>query len=418
MKRRNFLKGITAAAGAGMWLSGSPFSFKVKSALAAEGKTLVVVFQRGGCDGLNEVVPYADEHYYDLRPTIGIAPPDASNPESALDLNGFFGLHPAMAAMMPIWQQNQLAVMPAVHYPNASRSHFTSQHYIESGQSESESDGWLNRHLQTQMMDAPFKAVGFGNDLAQSLRGTVDVSTLNSLSAFSMGVNSEDESFLLSRLQTAYGQEAGALSNQQLLHRFGRKMVNDLDVISAVRSIPYQPIDGVNYPSNGFGNQLKDTAQLIKAGVGLELATVSIGGWDTHANQRGGVTNAGQGRSLKSFSDGLAAFYHDMADHLDDVVVLTMTEFGRTSRENGSQGTDHGNASSWFAFGGGIQGGVYGDWPGLAPDQLHNGRYLAMATDYRDIYSDILTNHLDNNALSSVLPGHSGNPLGLFLPTI
>ncbi|AWB66021.1 hypothetical protein C2869_06020 [Saccharobesus litoralis] len=414
MKRRNFVKGIMATAGSSMWLSGMPFNFKVNLAQAAAGKTLVVVFQRGGCDGLNEVVPYGDSHYYDLRPTIGIAPPDDSNPEAALDLNGYFGLHPAMAEMMPLWQNNHLAVMPAVHYPNGSRSHFTGQHYIESGQSVRESDGWLNRHIQSQMFDVPFRAVSFGNDLAQSLRGAESVSALTNLNAFSLGINSEEQSLLLSNLLQVYQQPAKQLTNHQLLNRFGRKMLGDLDIIAQVRDAGYTPAQNANYPSNGFANQLRETAQLIKAGVGLELATVSIGGWDTHANQGGGTTTGRQGRSLKTFADGLAAFYRDIQSHLDDVVVLTMTEFGRTSRENGSFGTDHGYASAWFAFGGGIQGGIYGDWPGLAADQLHNGRYLAMATDYRDIYAEILSNHLTNADINSVLPGFNASSLGLF----
>ena len=414
MQRRQFLKGLAAYAGVSTFLSGSPLSLKVNTAQAAEGKTLITIFQRGGCDGLNSVIPYTEERYYQLRPTIAIAPPDGSNPEAALDINGQFGFHPSLAPLLDIYNDGQLAVMPAVHYPDGSRSHFSGQFFIESGQRMNDSDGWLNRHLQTQSFVSQFRAVGFGNELDQSLRGSATAASLTSMDNFSLGIDESEQSMLLSRMGQVYAQDAGPSPTKQLLHRFGAKVIDDLDVIAQIREQPYTPANGAVYPNTGYGRDLMQIAQLIKSGIGLELATVSIGGWDTHSNQGGGEANGRQARSHAQFAQGIHALYTDLGELMSDVVIMTQTEFGRTSAENGSQGTDHGYASAWYAMGGGIQSGVYGAWPGLAEDQLERGRFLAQSIDYRDVYAQILTRHLENNALDSLLPGHSVTDLGLF----
>lgn len=414
MKRRQFIKSLLAVAGTNTLLSGNPLSFKVNTARAAEGKTLISIFQRGGCDGLNAIIPYTEERYYELRPTIGIRPPDATDIEAALDINGQFGFHPALAPLQQIYQGGGLAIMPTVHYPDATRSHFSGQHFIESGQSESDSDGWLNRHLQTQQFASSFRAVGFGDELAQSLRGDATVASLTSLNSFSLGVAQDEESLLLERMGQVYNQDAGTNAAKQLLHRFGLKVTQDLDFIRQITNQPYTPANGAIYPNSSLGRDLMEIAQLVKSGIGLELATASVGGWDNHSNQGGGQAGGSQARSHANFANSIAALYTDLGELMQDVVIMTQTEFGRTAAENGSGGTDHGYASTWYAMGGGIQSGVYGDWPGLAEDQLERGRFLQRTIDYRDIYAEILTHHLQNNQLGALLPGHNAGPLGIF----
>lgn len=382
----------------------------------------MVVFQRGGCDGLNTVVPYGDDTYYNLRPSIAIAPPNAGNPEAAIPLQDdthadFFGLHPALAAFDPIYKAGDLAVLPTVHYPDASRSHFDSQAFIESADTAKSLDGWLNRHLSTSSTTADLRAVGFGGTLPHALKGPEIVSSFNNLTHFNLGLPSAESDALLQRLTPIYGQTPNLnVPYQESLHHFGRVLVHDLDVISQVTSTPYVPANGAVYPSSTFGKQLQQTAQLIKSGVGLEIATLSMGGWDTHGNQGGGNAHGSQARRLADFANSIAAFYNDLGGQMQDVMVLTMTEFGRTAKENGSKGTDHGNASTWFVMGRSVSGGIYGEWPGLHEEQLYRGRYLSHTVDYRDILGEILTGHLGNEALDFLLPMHDYQPVG-FLST-
>jgi len=410
MKRRTFIKGLAAVGGVNTFLSGNPLSLTINPAKAANGKAIISIFQRGGCDGLNCVVPYFDGQYYDIRPTIAIDPPESGD-NSALDLNGSFGLHPSLSGLHSLYQQGTLAVLPTVHYPNASRSHFQSQHYIESGQRIEESDGWLNRHLQTQTNSASFRAVGFGNSLAQSLRGDETVASLTRLADYHVGLSTQEEALFLQKLPPLYEQEASQV-NRRLLNRFGLKVFDDLKLINQVREQEYLPQNNAVYPNSSFGRQLMEVAQLVKSGVGLEAATIDIGGWDTHSNQ--GSNNGRQANRLADFSQGITAFVTDLGELMNDVVLLSSTEFGRTAHENGSNGTDHGYASTWYAIGGNIQGGIYGEWPGLSEIQLRDGRYLDSTVDYRDVYAEILTSHLSNNNLTSLLPEYSPRNLGLF----
>jgi len=416
MKRRQFLKSMLfAGVGANTYLSGNPLSMVVNKAQAAQGKTLIVIFQRGGCDGLNTIVPYSDPNYYNLRPNIAIAAPDVNNSDSALDLNGEFGLHPALAPLLDIYQTGNMAVFPAVHYPEGSRSHFRSQHLIESAQvSELESDGWLNRHLQTQSFNASIRAASIGSEVAQSLRGEVTTSSFQDIDNFSLQINNDEQVNLLNTLKPVYHQAQGSASAHALLQRFALKTFTDLDAIQTVADQPLVIENGAQYPSTSFGRDLQQISRLVKAGIGLELATVDIGGWDHHSNQGGGESNGSQARSHKNFAEGIAALVKDLGDKMQDVVILTSTEFGRTAAENGSLGTDHGYASSWLVIGDSVQGGVKGNWPGLAPEQLQQGRFLAMDTDYRDIYAQILEHHLLNQNFSELIPGFNATDLGLF----
>ncbi|MFK5984859.1 MAG: DUF1501 domain-containing protein [Pseudomonadota bacterium] len=413
MKRRQFLRNMMALPLAtGSFLYGNPDSFINKAHAAISGKTLVVIFQRGGCDGLNVVVPYADENYYNLRPTIAIPAPTGAA-DSALNLDGFFGLHPGLSPLHQLYQSGVVGVMPAVHYENASRSHFDSQDYIESAVYGGANDGWLNRHLTNQYLDnfeqaGAIRAVSFGNDLAHSLRGSTSVLSFNDLSSFSFN-NISPQYF--NNLQAVYNQSVSTEhKNRLLVHQDGRLMLAKLQNIMDISSNQYTPENNVTYPGNSYGNQLQQVAQLIKSNVGLELATVSLGGWDTHTNQ-GGVTGT-QANRLNNFSSGIHALYHDLGQNMDDVVILTMTEFGRTAKQNASAGTDHGNASSWFVIGNSVRGGIYGDWPGLQTEQLYRERYLAHNIEYTDVFAEVLVNHLQNTNLSSVLPGQNYQPIG------
>ena len=235
--------------------------------------------------------------------------------------------------------------------------------------------------------------------------------SLSSLSDYHIGLSEEEESLFLNRVPHLY-QQASSSNNRRLLNRFGQKVFTDLEVINMVSAQTYLPDNGAVYSNDGFSQQLRQVAQLIKAGVGLEAATVDIGGWDTHSSQGG--ANGRQASALSRFSQGITAFVTDLGSLMNDVILLTSTEFGRTAHENGSLGTDHGYASTWFAIGGGVAGGIYGEWPGLGESQLRSGRFLDATIDYRDIYAEVLTQHLSNNQLATLLPNYSPQAVNLF----
>jgi uncharacterized protein (DUF1501 family) len=428
MNRRKFLRTLLGAGAAtAAFMLDNPFRPMIRLAHAAEGKTLVVVFQRGGCDGLNTVVPYGDADYYNLRPTIAIAPPDPADDESALYLDDFFGLHPGLIDFLDIWDVGDMAILPTVQYPNASRSHFDSQLFIESAASMADRsnkgilDGWLNRHLATFFQTGQLRAVSFGSSVAQALRGPVSVSSFGDLARFDLGLGDELETALLNRLGPVYGQPLNPdAAYRQLLQESGGTVINNLAVAKSINTANYVPENGADYPSSSYGSQLKQIAQLIKTpAVGLEMATVSIGGWDTHSNQGGGELGGRQARRFLDFAGGIRALYTDLGSRMSDVIILSMTEFGRTAKENGSFGTDHGNGACWFVIGETVQGGIYGSWPGLNPEPnsekigLYRGRYLTHTVDYRDVLGEILTEFMENSELSVVYTGSESpdNPL-------
>jgi uncharacterized protein (DUF1501 family) len=414
IKRRDFLRYLAAASAAtATFAYSNPLRPRLRFAKAATGKTLVVIFQRGGCDGVNTVIPFGDPFYAALRPTIGIAAPNAANPNAALNLNGFFGLHPGLQALMPIYQAGDLAVLPAVQYPNASQSHFDGQFNIETAYPDHGVDGWLNRHLVTVPQPAPLRAVGFGDELPDALRGQAVVSAFNDITEFTLGLPDAQETALLTDLGRVYSQSPDSTkAYRDLVQNNGRVIINDLAVLSGIDPNTYVPENGATYPSSGYGTQLRQIAQLIKAGLGLEVAALSIGGWDTHSSQGG--ANGQQASRHRDFSTGIAALYKDLGPaRMDDVVIVTMTEFGRTAEENASNGTDHGHASAWFACGGKVNGGIYGAWKGLSPSQLFDGRYLDHSIDYRSVMGEILTKHMGNTNLNVLLPGYTPAAIGL-----
>ncbi len=400
--RRVFLKGSAFA----IFGVGSIPAWLSRSVYAAEGaarrkKILVAIFQRGAVDGLNMVVPFGEPRYYDLRPAIAIPKPDGTA-QSAVDLDGFFGLHPSLAPLKPMFDARQLAIVDAVGSPDPTRSHFDAQDYMESGTPglKATTDGWMNRALpKASGPVSPVRAISLGANLPRALRGRNDAVAVNNLNDFQVrdphgaaGFESMYESTL-----------------DTMLHGTGQETFRAVKTMQAIQKQAYTPANGAKYPNGGFGNSLRQIARLIKADVGLEVAFADIGGWDTHVNEVGPQPAVGQlANNLAQFGQSLAAFYQDLGDRMEDVVVVTMSEFGRTARENGNRGTDHGHANVMFVMGGGVQGGkVHGEWPGLADEQLYEGRDLALTTDFRDVLGELVAKHLGNPNLTAVFPGYS-----------
>jgi uncharacterized protein (DUF1501 family) len=417
--RRYFLK----STGLRLFGAGCVPGFLRRTAFALEQpvpstrkKILVAVFQRGAADGLNIVVPFGDREYYSLRPSISIPEPTRNSfggvGETVIDLDGFFGLHPSLASLKPLFDTRHLAVIHAAGSPDSTRSHFDAQDYMESATPglKSSPDGWLNRYLQgAPEADAtPFRAVAFCARTPRSLLGPAPVLAVNDLRSLRLvsksGANTAGGGDIPGALQAMYASASDPMLNTTARETF--------EAVSTLRQIgveDYQPANGAEYPPGPLGHSLQQVAQLIKADVGLEVAFAEVGGWDHHVNE-GGVQ--GQlANSLAQFGGALAAFHQDMGDRMADVVVLTMTEFGRAARENGNHGTDHGHANAMFVLGGSVRGGkVYGKWPGLKPGQLFEGRDLALTTDFRDVFAEVLVRHLGARHTASIFPGFAASP--------
>ncbi len=400
LSRRIFLRGSAIAmAGIGsapLWLQRAAFAGDQQG---ARKKVLVAIFQRGAADGLNIVIPHGERRYYDLRPTISIPRPSAgiAPEDSVVDLDGFFGLHPSLASLKPLWQQQRLAIVHAAGSPDPTRSHFDAQDYMESGTPglKATTDGWLNRALPIEAGKiSPVRAVSLGPALPRTLRGAQNAIAVENLNNFTVR-----DSAASKVLQSMY-----AGTNDQVLNGTGRETFEAVALLQSIQKTPYQPSAGANYPKGRFSDSMKQIAQLIKADVGVEVAFADIGGWDHHVNEPGQLRNV-----LGEFGNSLAAFYQDLGDRMEDVVVVTMSEFGRTAKENGNRGTDHGHANVMFVMGGPVQGGkVYGKWPGLAPEELNEERDLALSTDFRDVLGEAVYSHLGNRSIRSVFPRYNG----------
>ncbi|MBM4247121.1 MAG: DUF1501 domain-containing protein [Deltaproteobacteria bacterium] len=398
--RRLVLKGgAIAALGFGV---GPRFLLRTAAAAtAARRRVLVAIFQRGAVDGLNMVVPHGERAYYAARPTIAIPRP-GSGDGAAIDLDGFFGLHPAMASLAPAFAAGDLAIVHACGSPDPTRSHFDAQDYMEIGEpgERNASDGWLNRHLQTAGSGAnatPVRAVALSSQMPRTLAGPAPALATTSLAEVAFGPPGQG-ALARRAVERMYG------SRDDLLGRATRDALESLDVFASLDATPYQPANGARYPDSELGGQLRDVARAIKGRVGLEIAFLNRGGWDTHTLEGG---STGQlATLLRDLADALAAFRTDLGDAMADVCVLTMSEFGRTLAENGSGGTDHGRGTAMLALGGTVRGGrVLGAWPGLAAAQLADGRDLAVATDFRTLFAEILVRHLGNPDVATVLPG-------------
>jgi uncharacterized protein (DUF1501 family) len=366
---------------------------------------LVVIFQRGAADGLNIVVPHGEPGYYAMRPTINIPK------KSVLDLDGFFGLHPAMASSEPLWKQKHLAIVHAAGSPDPTRSHFDAQDFMESGTPgvKVTDDGWLNRALHdlpgsTSKDKAAFRAIALGPSLPRILSGKEPAIAVDNLNDFSVGGKNPNAAPMSNTFEAMYDH-----SVDTMLHGTGQETFDAVKTLKAADPAHYTPAANANYPKGRFGDSLKQLAQLIKANLGVQVAFADIGGWDHHVNE--GSTQGQIAHVLGDFSQSIAAFWTDLGDLGEDTVVVTMSEFGRTARENGNRGTDHGHANVMFVLGGPVQGGkVYGRWPGLDPTQLYEGRDLALTTDFRLVVGEVVSRYLGNKDLKTVFPGFEGQP--------
>jgi uncharacterized protein (DUF1501 family) len=402
ISRRVFLRnGALAIAGT----SAIP-SFLVRSVMAqtmeaaARNKRLVVIFQRGAADGLNIVIPHAEPQYFAMRPSIAIAR------ENILDLDGFFGLHPAMAPLLPLYRQGHLAMVHATGSPDPTRSHFDAQDYMESGTPgvKSTTDGWLNRALQAEDErfrsapdPSPFRAISVGNDVPRTLAGPVRTMALSNVRDFSQ-LDQMDQ-MDGNPFETMYDE-----STDSLIRSAGREAFEAMKMLRSAQPQKYIPASGVEYPATEFGRSLRQIAQLLKGNFGVQAAFADVGGWDHHVNE--GAEHGQLASRLNDFSRSLAAFWRDLGDTGEDTVIVTMSEFGRTAHQNGTGGTDHGHANVMLALGGPVRGGrVHGRWPGLAPEQLYQQRDLAVTTDFRQVLAEAAFKTIGAKDLDRVFPG-------------
>ena len=398
LTRRIFLKNGSMA----MLSLGFAPAFFERAAQAAQTKrkVLVTIFQRGAVDGLNMVVPFGEKAYYQARPSIAV--PQPGQPNGALDLDGFFGLHPRMAPLHAHFKRGELAIVNATGSHDPTRSHFDAQDYMESGTpgTKSTRDGWLNRYLHAKEHEqaSAFRAVSLTQQLPRALQGKAPALAIDQLGRFGVRAGEAGE-MMQSSFEAQYAAAADAMLRPTAKDAFDAvKQLQSVDITK------YTPQNGAVYPNSGYGQALKQIAQLIRANMGLEVAFAESGNWDHHANEGPQIANR-----LDDFAGGIAAFAQDLGDHMADVVVLTMSEFGRTVAENGARGTDHGHGNAMLLLGGNVKGGkIYGKWPGLEREQRYEGRDLAITTDFRDVFSEALRGHLGAKDTSRVFPGYTG----------
>ena len=368
-------------------------------------KKLIVLFQRGAADGLNIVVPFAEPNYYRIRPSIAIPQPRQGGEGVAVDLDGFFGLHPSLAPLGPLFHNGQLAIVHAAGSPDPSRSHFDAQDFMESGTPgvKATEDGWLNRTVQAPSEEnaSPFRAVAMGPNLPLTLRGAAPAIALADVKQFRVLSQS---TAVQGGFEALYAQTV-----DKVLRGTGTETFEAIEMLRKADPSRFQPENGANYPNGRVGQTLQQVAQLIKSDIGMEVSFVDTGGWDNHVNEGG--AQGQMSNLLRDMGQALAAFHQDLGDRMEDIVVVTMSEFGRTAHENGNRGTDHGHANVMFVMGGPVKGGkVYGKWPGLAPEQLNEGRDLKLTTDFRSVLGEVIGGHLGSKNLRAVFPGFENNP--------
>ncbi len=374
-------------------------------------RVLVTIFQRGAVDGLNMIVPFGERDYYAARPTIAIARP-GSSADAAIDLDGFFGMHPRLQALEPLFDAGQLAIVHATGSHDETRSHFDAQDYMETATPgiKSTPDGWLNRYLHAREHEkaTPFRAVALASQLPRALQGIAPALAIGQIGRFGIHAGQATEV-----MQSSFEAEYAVAANT-VLGETGREAFDAVRMLKSADPARYAPENGAEYPRSPYGESLKQIAQLIKADVGLEVAFAESGNWDHHVNEGAAVGQLAN--RLDDFAQGIAALVRDLGDRMADVAILTMSEFGRAVAENGNRGTDHGHGNAMMMIGGGIKGGkVYGQWPGLAREQRYEGRDLAVTTDFRTVFAEVVRGHLGLTETSRVFPGFRGpEGLGLF----
>jgi uncharacterized protein (DUF1501 family) len=416
MNRRLFLKtGGVALFSLGV---GAGPGFLTRAAMAAQGsgstpsrkrKILVTIFQRGAMDGLAAVPPIDDSTLRTLRPRLAMTGARAEGDQALLDLGTGFGLHPAFEPLLPLWKDKRLGIVHAVGSPDPTRSHFDAQDFMETGTPgrKGTPSGWLNRAVGlTGHEGSPFRAVAMTASLPRSLYGDEPALAVTNLADFKVQLPGAD------RTAAAAGQGFEALydqTSQSLLHETGGETFRAIHMLSASEIQKYKPADGAEYPKTPLGNSLRQIALLIKSDVGLEIAFAESGGWDTHVQQVGTFN-----RQARDLAEAISAFWTDLGSYQDQVVLTTMTEFGRTVRENGSGGTDHGHGSCLFVVSNSMDGGkVHGTFPGLDNGALYEGRDLPVTTDFRAVFCELAGKHLGIKDDARLFPGWSGKRLPL-----
>jgi uncharacterized protein (DUF1501 family) len=415
--RRAFLKAGGLAL-VGLGLGGVP-GFMARAAdsqkrivLYKRSKVLVCIFQRGAMDGLMAVSPFNDPYLREARPDLFMSPARNGTGKSLFDLDGTFGLHPALQAFEPLFREKRLAIVHGMGSPNNTRSHFDAQDYMESGTpfSKSTTSGWLNRAVGLLGHDAsPFQAVSLTSAMPRSLYGDQPALAIRDLKDFALQSKGTplDLSTTAQSFESLYDQTSSALLKQT-----GKESFEAMKILQQAQTGKYAPAPGVVYPTTALGTSLKQIAQLVKMDVGLEVAFAESGGWDTHFNQ--GTGNGTFARNAQDFSSSIAAFWADLAAYQDDVTILTMTEFGRTVKQNGTRGTDHGRASCSFIIGNDVKGGlVHGAMQPLAVENLEDGRDLAVTTDFRSIFSEVAGTHLAIQNNRVLFPDWEGKRTGV-----
>jgi uncharacterized protein (DUF1501 family) len=400
MNRRQFLQNSSLFAAATL-LPISSHAWATRTlAQTPNAKRLIVVFLRGAVDGLNVVVPYRDPAYYQARPKIAIAQPGKNG--GALDLDGQFGLHPALSMLMPLWQQKQLAFVHACGSPDQTRSHFDAQYYMETGTpgSKTTPDGWMNRLLAAMSGRNPIQAVNVGTTMPRILTGKMSVA---SVSTGRTGVTPQ----AIDRPQVADAFDQLYRNDDRLSQAYKEGREARTALLESLSAEMQMANNGAPLP-NGFAGDAQKLARLMVRDPRVELGFMAVGGWDTHINQ--GAAQGQLARNLTQLGRGLAALQKELGAVYSNTTILVMSEFGRTVQENGNAGTDHGHGNVMWALGGKVRGGkVYGQWQGLSPDRLHEGRDLPVTTDYRAVLSPVLERHLnlDRAKLKQVFPGYT-----------
>jgi uncharacterized protein (DUF1501 family) len=376
-------------------------------------KILVSIFQRGAMDGLMAVTPFEDQYLKEARPGLFLSPVKNGSNNPLIDLDGRFGLHPSMRAFESMFREKRLAIVHGMGSPNNTRSHFDAQDYMESGTpfNKGTSSGWLNRAAGLLGHEAtPFQAVSLTSSMPRSFYGDTPSVAISNLQDFTiqmrgnpMGTKRVSQSF-----EELYDQTSSGL-----LKTTGKESFDAVKMLQKVDTKNYKPANNAIYPNSPLGNSLKQIAQLIKMDVGLEVAFAESGGWDTHFNQ--GAENGIFARNVNDLSLSIMAFWSDMALYQDDLTVMTMTEFGRTVKQNGTGGTDHGRASCNFILGNDVNGGiVHGNVAPLAKENLEDGRDLAVTTDFRSVFSEVAEKHLlISNKNTLLFPGFDGKNIGV-----
>ena len=377
------------------------FLARTVAASPSKRRVLVTVFQRGAVDGLNMIVPFGEKAYYAARPSIAIPRP-GSGSDAALDLDGFFGMHPRLAPLKRLFDASQLAIVHASGSHDETRSHFDAQDYMETATPgvKSTPDGWLNRYLHAKEHEkaTPFRAVALAPQLPRALQGIAPALAIGQINQFGIRAAGSSE-----MVQSSFEAEYAAAA-ESVLHQTSKDAFNAIRMLKSADPSRYMPQNGAEYPRSAYGEALKQIAQLIKADVGLEVAFAESGNWDHHVNE--GAAIGLLANRLDDFARGIAALVRDLGDRMADVVIMTMSEFGRAVAENGNRGTDHGHGNAMMVIGGSVRGGkVYGRWPGLAPEQRYEGRDLAVTTDFRSVFAEVTKEHMGLEQTASVFPG-------------